>query len=322
MTTPSLLASAWPTVAVEIAPRRVTAVAVSRRGRGTTVLRHATEVLPEGAVTANLTAANIVSRGVVIEALKRVFDQLGTRPTGIGLVVPDTIAKVSLIRFDKAPPRHDDLEQLVRWQVRKTAPFRIEDAQVTFTPGAVFPDGGHEFVVALARRDVVQEYEAVCAAAGTHAGVVDLASFNLINLVLATEKGERPETDWLLVNVTPDYATIALVRGHNLVFFRNRHTEGDEDLAEMVHQTAMYYEDRLAGAGFARVILAGAAASGGAWPLGHAEQIRRTLESRLATRVDAIDPRPAAALRDRIGAAPDLLDALASPVGLLVREAA
>ena len=34
-------------------------------------------------------------------------------------------------------------------------------------------------------RDVIAQYEAALTAAGAHAGLVDLASFNLVNLLLA-----------------------------------------------------------------------------------------------------------------------------------------
>jgi type IV pilus assembly protein PilM len=314
-----------PTVAVEIAPRHVTAVTIARRGRQVAVTGHATEPLPEGAVVASLTAANIADRGAVVQAVKNALLRAGARSRRIGLVVPDSLAKVSLLRFEKVPARADDLEQLIRWQVRKTAPFRIEDAQVAHTAGVTLPDGGREFVVALARRDIIAEYEDAAAAAGVHAGVVDLATFNLINVVLASANGEQhridaaPASDWLLVHVTPEYSTIAIVRRSDLVFFRNRRID-DGDLADMAHQTSMYYQDRLGGSGFARIVLAGAASGGGTWSLGEAEHVRRTLEVRLGARVEAIDPRAAATLRDRITASPELLDSLASPLGLLLRD--
>ena len=104
------------------------------------------------------------------------------------------------------------------------------------------------------------------------------------------------------------------MRGADLIFFRNRGGEGDGTLADLVHQTAMYYEDRLTGAGFARVILAG-----GGQPAAEMDEIRRSLAERLATSVDSLDPRTAAALTDRISAAPTLLDTLAPLVGLLLR---
>ena len=230
----------------------------------------------------------------------------------IGLFILDLVAKVSLVRFEKIPSRAQDLDQLVRWQVRKTAPFPIEEAQVSYVRGLHAPDG-QDFIVSLARRTVVEEYERLCADAGSHVGLVDLATFNVINAVLAAPA--RPTADWLLVNVATDYASIAIVRGEHLIFFRNREAEGDGTLADLVHQSAMYYEDRLKGGGFARVILAG-----GGQQAADLDQVRRSLEERLTTPVETVDPRPAAALTDRISASPALLDTLAPLVGLLLRS--
>ncbi len=317
-----LFAAPRPTAAIEIASRRITTVALSRGAHGFAVAAHATEPLPAGAIVPSLTGANIPDRAVVAGALGRALERMGGRPRRVALVVPDSVAKVSLLKFDKVPPRAADLDQLVRWQVRKAAPFRLEEAQVSYTAGAVAPEGGREFVVVVARRETLQEYEAVCAAAGAHAGVVDLASFNLINVVVAasrsTQRHLSPVGDWLLVHVTPEYSTLAIVRGDDLIFFRNRPT-AEGDLADLVHQTTMYYEDRLGGSGFVRVILAGASA-GGTLPPAQVDGIRRELEERLGGRVEAIDPRGAAGLTDRIVATPDLLDALAAPVGVVVRE--
>ena len=307
----ALRESSGPTVAVEIASDRVSAASLELRAGQPVVSAHATEPLPPGALVPSLTGQNVHDRAAVAAALGRVFDRIGGRPRRVGLVVPDLIAKVSLVRFEKVPPRTQDLDQLVRWQVRKTAPFPIEEAQVTYVPGVLAVDG-QEFIVSLARRSVVEEYERLCADAGAHAGLVDLATFNVINAVLAG--AGAPAGDWLLVNVASDYASIAIVRGADLIFFRNRGAEGDGTLADLVHQTAMYYEDRLAGGGFTRVILAG-----GGQPASEMDAIRRSLAERLATGVDSLDPRTAAALTDRISAAPALLDTLAPLVGLLLR---
>lgn len=313
----TLIAAAAPPVAVDIGPGRVAAIVVTERGGRAVVSAHATESLADGAVVPALNAANIADRAGVASALKRVFDRLGTRPRRVGLVIPDPAAKVSFIRFEKIPARQQDLYQLLRLQVRKAAPFRIEDAQVTYSPGAAVDGGGREFIVALARRDIIEEYEAVCAAAGAHAGLIDLATFNIVNAMLA---GGRAATgDTLLVHVAPTYTTLAIARGGDLIFYRNRSAEEEGSLADLVHQTAMYYEDRLGGGGFGRVMLAGATTSLGA---AENERLRRSLEDRLRTRVEAVDPRSAAALTDRIAAGPVLLDTLAPLVGLLVREKA
>jgi Tfp pilus assembly PilM family ATPase len=305
----SLHESPAPGVAVEIAANRVAAASLDWRGGQAVVAAHAVEPLPAGALVPALTASNTHDRAVVIAALGRALDKVG-RPRRIGLIVPDVVAKVSLVRFERVPGRAQDLDQVVRWQVRKTAPFPIEEAQVSYVPG-VRADDGQEFVVSLARRAVIEEYEGLCAEVGAHAGLVDLSTFNVVNAVLASST--PPAADWLLVNVAHDYTTIALLRGAHVIFFRNRASDGDGTLADLVHQTTMYYEDRLQGAGFTRAILAG---SDG----GDLELLRRSIEERVKSPVELIDPTGAATLTDRITAAPSLLGTLAPLVGLLLRD--
>lgn len=318
-----------PAAAVELASHRVSGATLEWRAGQPVIAAHAVEALPDGALVPSLISQNTHDRAAVVAAVGRVLERLG-RPRRIGLVVPDVIAKVSIVRFAQVPARAQDLDQLVRWQVKKTTPFPVEDAQVSFVPGSHSADG-QEFLVSMARREIVAEYEGLCAAAGAHAGIVDLATFNVINAVLAAPaapspdpsaasgaSGARSSDDWLLVNVAADSVSIALLRGPHVIFFRNRAAESDGTLADLVHQSAMYYEDRLQGAGLSRVVLAGAAENGARQ--GDVDQLRRSLEERLRTAVESIDPRPAAALTDRITAAPALLDTLAPLVGLLLRH--
>lgn len=308
---PGFLTSPPPSVGVEIASDRVTAVSLSRQAGGWIVGAHGSERLPAGAVTPALNATNIHDTRAVAGALRSAFEKLGGRPRRVALVIPDTAAKLSLLRFEKVPAQAD-LDQLIRWQMRKAAPFKTEDARISWEPAAPIPGGGREYLVTLARRDIVESYMNACAEAGADAGVVDLASLNLINAALAS--GENAEGDWLVVHVASDYATLAIVRNKDLIFFRTKQLEGEADLADVVHQTAMYYEDRLAGAIFARVVLSGASG------VEAGERLRRNLEERMGVKVEALDFRGTAAMRDRISAGADLLDALAPAVGVVLRE--
>ena len=308
----SWLASPPPDAAVEIAPERVTAASIVPLGDGIAVSSYAVAPLPPGAVVPSLISQNIVDRAAVAGAVRTALGRLGTRANRVALIIPDIAARVSLLRFDHVPARRDDLDQLVRWQVRKAAPFSIDDACVSTTAGARGADGSGEFVVVVARRDVVQEYESVCADAGTYAGLVDLSTFSVVNLFLAS--GLAPAGDWLTVHMRPEYTSIAIMRGEHMIFFRNR-PEGDEEpLAELVHQTTMYYQDRLAGQGFARVLLGGSGRVPGAVDIA-----RRSLEERIGAAVEPIDPTRAVSLSDRIGVTPDIMDVLAPLVGMLLR---
>jgi hypothetical protein len=310
-----LFASPPPPAAIEVTSTRVNVVALSVHGAAPTIDAHTSEPLPAGLVTPVINGVNIHDQAAFTAALKRALERISPRPRRVALILPDTVVKVSMLRFDKVPPKPQELEQLVRWQMRKTVPFRIEDAQLSWVEAAELPSGGRELLVLAARRDLVESYERACDEAGVHAGIVDIASINLVNAVLGTAPGSS-SGDWLLVCTAPESATLIVVRDGRVIFYRNRPSEGGvHDMGDLVHQTAMYYEDRLGGQAFGRVVLAGAsiAAAG-------ADQLHRQLEERLGVRVDALDVRGGVTLRDRIAVAPELLDAIAPAVGVLLRD--
>lgn len=316
LTLPRWLADRPPSAAIEISARRVTVAVIAQHG-GTRVLSgYGGEPLPAGVVEPALNAPNILDPGALASAITRALDQLPARPKRVALVLPDSVGKLSLLRFEKIPQKAQDLDQLIRWQVRKAAPFKIEDAQVAWVPGVALPGGGREYVVTVARRDIIEGYERACEAAGAYPGIVDLATVNLVNAVLGAEGRAAQSADWLLVHLASDYSTLVVVRGADMIFFRMRPSERDDDLADLVHQTAMYHEDRLGGGGFSRVVLAGASLRGPE----AAERLRRELEARIGTKVQALDFRGAVALRARMAAAPELLDGLAPAIGVILRE--
>ena len=306
----SALSTRDPSVGVEIAADCVTGAALTWVKSTPKLIGHARVRLPTGALEPTAAATNVIDRDVVVNAVRQVLGQLPRRATRIGLVVPDSVAKVSFVRFDQIPGRPADLERLVAWQVRKAVPFRVEDAQLAYTPGVRLPGGGREFVVTLIRRDIVEEYEGVCAAAGAHAGLVDLATFNLVNAAIAMSPPSP--ADWLLLHVARDDSTLVIVRGPDLVFFRNRPTPTEGDVADLVHQSAMYYEDRLEGRGMERTVLVVSADTAVA-----SEVARQTLGERLGIAVERLaSPRVTSAL----GVDPVTLDPLAASIGLVMRE--
>ena len=305
-----LFAAPAPAAGIEIAVDRVTGVVLDR---GRRVAAAVSRPLPPGALSPAANAANLVEPDTVGGVVREVREALPGAPRRVALVVPDSAAKVSLLRFEKAPSRPAELEQLVRWRVRKTTPFRIEDAQVACAPGARVDGGGREFIVSLMRRDIVEEYEGACARGGGHAGVVDLASFSLINAALAG--GPPADADWLLVHAAEGYWSIAVVRHGHLILFRHRPAGGgDDDLVDLVHQTTMYYEDRLGGGGYDRVLLAVSREGATA---GDAAHVRRLIAAHLDAAVTPIAVNRSGGPSPADGLLPGVV---AAPAGLLARE--
>src|SRR5690606_22874343 len=119
----------------DIDARRIVAVQV-RRATGTPVVEAQAEVaLPADAVVPALTTANVLQREVVGAAIRRAVDLVGGRHKRCALVVPDTVAKVTLLRFEQVPAQPRDLEQLVRLQLRKALPFPVDQAQLSIVEG-------------------------------------------------------------------------------------------------------------------------------------------------------------------------------------------
>ena len=233
---------------------------------------------------------------------------------------PTSVAKVSLraVRAGAAARRRISISWSAGRSGRRRR-FRSRMRRSATCPGMRAEDG-QEFVVSLARRDVVEEYENLCAEAGAHAGIVDLATFNVINAVLAGTGGAdgrlaaRERRQRLHVDRAPARAARDLLpqpRGrHRRHARRPRPPDGDV----------------LRGSAEGRRPRAGAA-------VGRRRRRKRTRPARsirsaaasrsaCATPVDTVDPRAAATLTDRITAAPALLDALTPLVGLLLRDRA
>jgi len=307
----SWLASPPLDAAIEIAPEAVSIAVLGGRGQNAVVQGYAVEPMPSGAVVPSLTAVNMPDREVVARALRAACESVGVRPRRVALVVPDLVGKVSLVRFEQTPARRDDLDQMIRWQMKKSTPFPIEDACVTYSPGSRGNEG-NEFVVVAARREVIREYEGVCEEVGIEAGLVDLATLGVVNLFLSA--GQAATGDWLVVHMRPEYTSIVILRREDMIFFRNR-AEGDEEaLQDVVHQTAMYYQDRLGGRGFTRILLGGLGKTQGA-----VDMARRNLEEHMGSLVEPIDPTRGATLTDRIQPTPELMATLSPLVGMLLR---
>ena len=128
--------------------------------------------------------------------------------------------------------------------------------------------------------------------------------------------GAAPPDDWLLVCLAPEATTLAILRGEQLMFYRHRTAVDEEPLSALVHQTAMYHEDRLGG----DAVRARLAVRRGA--RGRRRAARPARDCAIAW---ACRPKPSTCDRRRRCASrctppPDVLDALAAPVGVLLRE--
>ncbi len=248
----------YPTVAVELEPRQMTLVRLKRQRGKVSLEAHASSPLPEVDVGVSVFRPNIGSPDEIVPRIKGLLESTGTKPGKISLVVPDNLAKVSLVTIPELPPSKKQLTEVIRFKLKRAVPFRLEDAIISYQPLAG-PGPQVTILVALILRAAVEQYERMFEAAGTRPGLVDLCSSNLLNLCRARieKKDKNGGGDIAVLNRTQGYFSLMILRDSRLVFYRCKSYGVDQEEPEAakrlmtreLNTSLSYYQDKLEGEG-------------------------------------------------------------------------
>jgi len=229
--------SARPKLACEIAADRVIAARASDSGHVLELC--STNELSPGCVVPDLAENNLRERNSVISALRSALETLGGRSRDIVAVVPDAAVRVVLLDFETLPSGHEEAEGVVRFRLRKSLPFDVDKAKVSYQ--AETAGSGVRVVAAVALRNVVEDYEAAFREAGFSPGVV-LPS---MLAALGAAPADRPT---LVVKVDAHTTSIAILDHGQLLLFRTLEntrgvTIGGDQLAEDIYPSVVFFQD-------------------------------------------------------------------------------
>ena len=229
--------SGRPKLACEIAADRVIA-ARAADSRQVLELCSTSELVP-GCVVPDLTEGNLRQPDAVVTALREVLGNVGSRSREVTAVLPDAAVRVALLDFETLPQNHEEAEGVVRFRLRKSLPFDVDKAKVSYQ--AQTSNGTVRVVAAVALNSVIQEYEAVIREAGFSPGVV-------LPSMLAAVRGAPADRGTLLVKVDARTTSIALLDQQQLLLFRTlENTRGvtisGEQLAEDVYPSVVFFQD-------------------------------------------------------------------------------
>jgi type IV pilus assembly protein PilM len=158
------------------------------------------------------------------------------------LILPDPTARVSVLDFDSFPSNAEEQLALVRFRVKKTVPFDIESAAVSYYPQPV-ADGKKkkfEVVVVTVALEVLARYEALFRTAGFHPGEVTTSSLAALNLYSHEGPG-------VIAKLAGRVLTVMVIAGGRLRLFRCLALEeaSEEEILGVLHPTLAYAEDEL-----------------------------------------------------------------------------
>jgi len=199
-----------PSQVAEIAPGHVS---VARWGMRGGLEASAVERLPAGAVMPSPMETNITQPDAVREALRGVFNKVAHRGAPLALLIPDPAVRVFVLPFENLPRKSEDALPLLRWRLKKSVPFDVDEASVSWMRQKA-RDGGLEVITVVAQRRILREYEELLESVGARPGVV--LSSTLAVLPLLDESGAT-----LLARLCGATLTAAVVCGGSLCVYRS-----------------------------------------------------------------------------------------------------
>jgi type IV pilus assembly protein PilM len=250
---------AKPKLACEIASDRVLAGRLS--DNGDTVEMCAARELAPGVVVADLVENNLRQRSTVRAAIESALGSVAGRSRDVIAVVPDAAVRVVLLDFDTLPSDEEEAEGVVRFRLKKSLPFDVEKAKVSYHIQK--SKDGVRVVAAVAMASVIEDYETAFRDAGFNPGVV-LPS---MLAALGAAEGQRPT---LVVKVDTRTTSIAILSDDQLQLFRTLEnargvTITGEQLAEEVYPSVVFFQDTYH-LNIERIYVAGFSEAGGAAP--------------------------------------------------------
>ncbi|HUA19251.1 MAG TPA: hypothetical protein VMB25_10945 [Bryobacteraceae bacterium] len=183
---------------------------------------------------------NIQQPHVLLEHIQSLSSAAGNRKRRAALVVPDYCARVAVLDFDAFPSDPQEQQALLRFRMKKSVPFDVDSAMISFAQQSRGADHQVEVLTAVMASDIVEQYEAPFRAAGFHPGLVTTSSLAALNLI-------EPDGIALLVKLAGRTLTVLVLDGSAIKLARC--VEMDESSAEgiesVLHPTIAYVEDEL-----------------------------------------------------------------------------
>ncbi len=202
--------------------------------------------LADGVLSPSPIKENIQDMPAFAAAVRKLVPTSGGRRTA-ALILPDNAMRLAVLEFENLPEKDEDRMALIRFRLKKTVPFDVESAAVSF-----YVQPRNKVVVAVAPADVIAQYELPFRDAGLHPGVVTPASLTLLELLPATGS-------YLVAHKSSGALSVLVIGNGILTLARSLELNTDTPLDEIVsdlYATRVYVEDQ-AGARPDRLYLAG-----------------------------------------------------------------
>ncbi len=223
-----------------------------------TPLESRLERVEERSLTPSPSAPNLLRPEAFRVMVNRAAPLAGPRRNSAALIIPDYAARMTVLEFEEFPPNEEERISLLRFRLRKSVPFHVEDARLSYAIQHQEPKRIEVLVVAISRAILV-EYESLLTQAGYRVGLVLPSS--LAALPLFTEGGDTLN---LVMKAAGTTLSVLLIQGNRVRLARcldlaageESSDYSDESVIDLLQQTVAFAEDQI-NAKVGRILLCG-----------------------------------------------------------------
>lgn len=173
------------TAGLEVGQRVLRAVSLKGGGARPGIAWASQVEIPAGILLNSFTEPNITDVPSFVGLVERLVQKAGRRVRAVNVALPDHVSRVSILDFDSLQGKKDEVEQMLRWRVKKLLPFDVDQAAMRYQYLGKFKSNDkdqHRFLVSIIKSDILSQYELVFREAGLKPIAIDLSSFCVWNL--------------------------------------------------------------------------------------------------------------------------------------------
>ena len=198
--------------------------------------------IESGALVPSPVEDNILHADAILSAIQKAAPAAASKKRKpAAVILPDYAARVSVLDFDSFPSAADEQASLVRFRVKKTIPFDIDSAAMSYFVQPA-PSGSKkvEVLAVTVALEVIARYEALLRTAGYHPGIVTTSALAALNL-------HKNEGISVFAKLSGRALTVAVIEGNVVKLFRCVGIEdaSKEEILAILYPTFAYVEDEL-----------------------------------------------------------------------------
>ncbi|MBV9759767.1 MAG: hypothetical protein JO340_04295 [Acidobacteriaceae bacterium] len=217
------------------------------------------EVLGERGLAPSPSAPNLLKPHLFREALQRVTGTSAPKRAAAALVIPDYAVRMAILDFEEFPAGESERIPLIRFRLRKSVPFHIDEAQLAYSIQLQEAKRVEVLAVAIAH-PILAEYERIFTDAGYRVGLVTPSCIATLPLC----GGSAPGLTLLAKAAGSTFSVVLLEQGRvrlvrclDMAGVEGQETEPeDRSILALLQQTLAYAEDQI-GHTVGRLLLCG-----------------------------------------------------------------